>query len=375
MRFIHTADWQLGMKASHVGAASSRVREERLSSARRVIEAVREHGAEFLLVAGDIFEDNGVERGLIQKVADILGNCSVPVYIIPGNHDPLTPGSVWEHPAWRSVETVFVLREEKPVDIPGGVLYPCPVKDKHSRKDPTEWISTEDKKTIRVGMAHGTVEGVPQDEPDHPISRHVFKRSGIDYMALGHWHSTAYYPEPDGAVRMAYSGTHETTGFGERDSGNILIVDIPAPGSAPVITPVQTHRLIWKTIDKELLHTGDLVSLRREIESQENPELMLISLRLKGLLVAEDQDEIARIREILDSRFLFGVVDSSALRPSPQDTRWLESLPPGIMQNIALRLQQMADPQFGRMCPEGASPEVSSRALMELYALLPEVSP
>lgn len=363
------------MKAAHVGKAASRVREERLLATKRVIEAAKDHGAEFVLIAGDTFEDNGVEHGLIQKVADILRSCPVPVYVIPGNHDPLTPGSVWEHPAWKSMENVYVLREEKPVDIRGGVLYPCPVTDKHSRKDPTLWISPEETQIIRIGMAHGSVEGVPQSEPDHPIARDTAARSGLDYLALGHWHSTALYSAADGATHMAYSGTHETTGFSERDSGNILVVDIPAPGAVPVITPVRTGNLKWKIIEKDILHSGDLASVRKEIESQENPELTLVQLRLKGLLATDDRDEIYRIDEILDSRFLSGRVDSSAVRPSPDDTSWLESLPPGVLQTMAARLQLLADPQFTGKRPEGASPEVASRSLMELYALISEVSP
>lgn len=70
MRFLHTADWQIGMKASHVGEAGTRIRDERLAAARRVGEAACGAGAEFILVAGDTFEDNGVDRALIQKVAD-----------------------------------------------------------------------------------------------------------------------------------------------------------------------------------------------------------------------------------------------------------------------------------------------------------------
>ena len=35
MKFLHTADWQLGMKAAHVGEAGARVREERLLAARK----------------------------------------------------------------------------------------------------------------------------------------------------------------------------------------------------------------------------------------------------------------------------------------------------------------------------------------------------
>jgi len=35
MKFLHTADWQIGMRAAHVGAAGTRVREERLSGRGR----------------------------------------------------------------------------------------------------------------------------------------------------------------------------------------------------------------------------------------------------------------------------------------------------------------------------------------------------
>lgn len=144
MRFLHTADWQIGMKASHVGEAGTRIRDERLEAARRVVGAARSAATDFILVAGDTFEDNGVDRVLVQKVADILAGFSGPVYVIPGNHDPLVPGSVWEHPAWKSSENVRVLREETPVEIPGGTLYPCPVRAKRSGKDPTAWIPVEE---------------------------------------------------------------------------------------------------------------------------------------------------------------------------------------------------------------------------------------
>ena len=43
---------------------------------------------------------------------------------------------------------------------------------------------------IAVGLAHGTVEGVPQDPPEFPIARDAAARAGLDYLALGHWHST-----------------------------------------------------------------------------------------------------------------------------------------------------------------------------------------
>ena len=57
VKFVHTADWQIGMKAAHVGAVGKRVRSERLESARRVVEAAASRQADFIIVAGDTFED------------------------------------------------------------------------------------------------------------------------------------------------------------------------------------------------------------------------------------------------------------------------------------------------------------------------------
>jgi len=372
MKFLHTADWQIGMRAAHVGAAGARVREERLDAARRVIETARRNAVEFVLVAGDTFEDNGVDRVLVQTVADILAAFGGPVYVLPGNHDPFMPGSVWEHPAWRSSDRVQVLREERPVDVPGATLFPCPAREKRSGKDPTSWIPEGESRGIRVGIAHGTVEGVYQEEPDYPIARDAAARAGLDYLALGHWHSTATYPAPDGVVRMAYSGTHETTKFGERDSGNALIVEVADVAAPPVLAPVRTGGLTWWVIEGSLREPGDLRRLRERVEAVEHPGASLLDLRVDGLLSAPDRDELSRIGEIVASRFLFGRIDASRLRPSPDDDGWIAGLPAGLLREAAMKLRELADPAYAGPRPQDASPEVACRALLELYALLPE---
>ncbi len=373
MRFLHTADWQIGMKALHVGKAGERVREQRLKTVRTVIERAEEAGVDFVLVAGDIFENNGVDRLSVQKMADILAQAPMPVFIIPGNHDPLVPGCVWEHPAWNdSNRKVRILTENKPVPIPGGVLYPCPVREKYSRKDPTAWILPTEGKEIRIGMAHGTVEGIHQEEPDHPIPRNAAERSGLDYLALGHWHSTTMYPTAEGAVRMAYSGTPEPTRFGERESGNVLIVEIEGRGAIPRIERVGTGALEWEVIEFEVRGAGDPAAVRRKIEGIANPSAVLLEVQLKGLIAPDDRAELERIRGIVSSRFLYGNVNVSRLRPSPEDDRWIEELPPGIVRRAGEKLRQLADPTFAGPRPEGGTPEVASRALIELFALRTE---
>ena len=365
MRFLHTADWQIGMKAAALGDAGARVREERLAAGKRAIEAAREQGVDFILVAGDTFEDNAVDRVLVQRVADILAAFGSPVFIIPGNHDPLAPGSVWEHPAWKSAAQVRVLREETPVEAAGGRLYPCPVFEKRSNRNPTAWIPDDRGDVIRVGMAHGTVEGVHQEEPDYPIPRDAARQCGLDYLALGHWHSYAAYPDEDGVTRMAYSGTHETTKFGERDSGNTLLVDIDRPGATPRITPVRTAGLTWTQLEEDLREAGALAHLREAVEAMGNGDTTLIEITLAGLLHAQDREELERIRQIVASRFLYGRLNTGTLRPSPEDDAWISNLPPGVVREAALRLRDAA----------AAGPdETALRALLELYALVEEAA-
>jgi len=248
------------------------------------------------------------------------------------------------------------MRDEVPVAVPGGTLYPCPDRDKYSRSDPTAWIHAGENGGVSIGLAHGSVEGVQQGEPDYPIPRDAAQRAGLDYLALGHWHSTATYPGEDGAVRMAYAGTHEATGFGERDSGNVLVVDISAAGAAPDVTPVGTGGLCWKQMERDIRHGGDLERLRQEIEALESPSSTLLDLRITGLLSADEQGEIARIGEILNSRLLFSRVDVSELVPSPGDDGWVADLPPGVVRQAGLRLKELTDTGFSGERPEGAFP-------------------
>jgi DNA repair exonuclease SbcCD nuclease subunit len=223
----------------------------------------------------------------------------------------------------------------------------------------------ERESTIRLGIAHGTVEGVRQDEPDYPIPRDAAERVGLDYLALGHWHSSAIYRAPDGAPRMAYSGTPEPTGFGERDSGRVLIVDIPEPGAPPAINLAHTGGISWVRVAGELREPGDLTRLRERLEGLASPDVTLVEIVLSGLLTAQEREELDRIEEIMTSRFLWGRMDARRLRPSPDDDAWIANLPAGIIREAAMRLRNATD----------LSPEVAARALMELYAMAGEVLP
>ncbi len=360
MRFLHTGDWQMGMRAAHVGAAADSVRLARLVALRRMFALAQEQQAEFVLVAGDSFEHHGVDRLLVQQVADVAGSFSGSVFFLPGNHDPLGPGSVWEHPAWAAHQNISICTKAESVEIPGGTLFPCPLREKHSFEDPTRWIDARGASGIRVGLAHGTVQGVPVDEPDYPIARDAATRAGLDYLALGHWHSFAPYSDADGAARMAYCGSPEATKFGERQSGRAVLVEIEAPGASPSLTVLLTGGLIWETWEVEIGRPGDLVRLRAKIEQLEQPGTRLLDLRLTGLFAPAEMGELTRIEELCRARLLFSRIDSAGLRPRPDDSAWIEQLPFGPVREAARELLQLT---------ESASPGAATQALLALYQI------
>jgi len=92
VKFLHTSDWQMGMRAVHAGIKAKEVRDTRFNSALRVTELAKEHQVDFVIIAGDVFEHHDVDDVVVKRTVDILNQFApIPVYVLPGNHDPYVP--------------------------------------------------------------------------------------------------------------------------------------------------------------------------------------------------------------------------------------------------------------------------------------------
>src|SRR5580692_871639 len=96
MRFVHTADWQLGMTRHFLAGEA----QPQYSAARRDAVAglgplAAQVGAEFVVVAGDVFEDNQLAPRDVSQSLEAMRAIGIPVYLLPGNHDPLDASSVY----------------------------------------------------------------------------------------------------------------------------------------------------------------------------------------------------------------------------------------------------------------------------------------
>jgi DNA repair exonuclease SbcCD nuclease subunit len=312
VRFIHTADWQLGQQAHFVGGdGGAQLREARLRTIRRIGEEAHEFGAQFILVAGDVFEHHGIRPDTVRKALDALGEIRIPVYLLPGNHDPYTPDAIYLSRLWQREcpSNVHVLGSREPILLDEAALFPCPLFERHSFDDASEHLHAEFGPTdcVRIGVAHGAIREVLQgligssdEELNNPLPIDLAERARLDYVALGDWHS--YFPIN---ARTYYSGTHEPTRFKEVDPGRIILVSIPEPGAEPEVRTksVATHQFTQKEF---LLNKGeDVTSLEIFLDGIGSKSTTLLDLELKGALDMPSRILLDQLLERTRDRFCF----------------------------------------------------------------------
>lgn len=291
VRFVHTADWQLGMTRHFLDAdAQPRYTQARLDALHRVAEVAREHEAEFVVVCGDVLESNAVGPKVLARTADALAAfAGLPVFLLPGNHDPLDAGSPLRTlAAWPGLEHVHVLDTAGPVPVRAGVeLVAAPWTSKHPTHDlvaaATEGLMADG--TLRVVVAHGAVDELSPDREDPsrialaPLEDAVAD-GRLHYVALGDRHSTTQMGR-SGAVW--YSGTQEVTDRLETDPGNVLVVTV-SDASPPKVEPVHVGRWAFPVVRAELDSAADVEALGRRLEALPAKDRTVLTLALTGTL-------------------------------------------------------------------------------------------
>ncbi|MBX9692975.1 MAG: metallophosphoesterase, partial [Cyanobacteria bacterium] len=88
VRFLHTADWQIGKQFSNIeGDASAFLRNQRIETVKRIGQLATERDADAVLVAGDVFDGTAVRGETILKTFKAMGDSFGGKWLLlPGNH-------------------------------------------------------------------------------------------------------------------------------------------------------------------------------------------------------------------------------------------------------------------------------------------------
>ncbi|AWB83813.1 metallophosphoesterase family protein [Corynebacterium liangguodongii] len=302
LTFIHTSDLQLGMTRKFLPPeAQSRFDEARLRAVARIGELASERGAEFIVVAGDVFEHNSLQALTRGRALEALRKLPVPVYLLPGNHDPLVADSIFRRT--EEIPNVTVLGTFEPIEVrPGVEIVAAPLKAKKAAEDLCAKAlgPLEPTEAIRVLVAHGQVEArtgeFAPDVIDLPNLEASLADRTIDYVALGDTHSTRSLGT---SGRVWFSGSPETTDFfdhtpgvagGEVDSGNALVVSLSKGQDTREIEVEKVPVGGW-TFDAlffDVADRRDVDALLERLRAYPEKDRTVVKYAIKGTLGLED---------------------------------------------------------------------------------------
>jgi DNA repair exonuclease SbcCD nuclease subunit len=383
MRFIHTADWQIGKPFARISDSHKRslVQQARIDAIKSIGALVREVGAECVLVAGDLFDSTSVDKAAVSAACSAIGGIGVPVIAIPGNHDHGGPGSIWEQDFFgREREALapnlVVLREATPYELDSAMVLPCPLTRRTVVGDPTEWLRAGSVYTYlsadkpRIVLAHGSTQTFGGDWDNEsesgPASNLIdlerIPAAEVDFIALGDWHGTKQI-----GPKAWYSGAHEPDHFAkgdDYDTGNVLLVEV-SRGGLPQVTPQRVGRLKWRELSFDLADDSALSELESRLTGLlgQRASEDLLRLTLSGALGVQAAGRLEQMCESLEARLLrLKLVDQTRLAPTDAEIRALtaEGSDP-LVARVAERLVKQAS-------GEGDEAVVARVALRELHA-------
>jgi DNA repair exonuclease SbcCD nuclease subunit len=299
MRFVHTADWQLGITRHFLAGEA----QPRYAAARR--DAVAGLGslaadAEFVVVAGDVFEHNQLAPQVISQSLEAMRAIGIPVYLLPGNHDPLDASSVYTSALFKAEcpANVTVLDRAGIHEVrPGLQIVAAPWRSKAPTTDLVADVLDDlpvDGVT-RVLVAHGGVDVLDPDPTEPSLIRlagveDALARGAVHYVALGDKHSLT---EVGGTGRIWYSGSPEVTNYDdvEGNPGHVLVVDLDEsnPQRPVTVDARKVGRWRFSTLNRQVDSSRDIADLDLNLDLMPDKDRTVLRLALIGSLTVTDR--------------------------------------------------------------------------------------
>ncbi|MDO8684517.1 MAG: metallophosphoesterase, partial [Armatimonadota bacterium] len=256
------------------------------------------------LISGDVFDSNDVSERTVGWLASILKGINIPVCICPGTHDCFDHKSVYRRAGvvWPKNVHIFGVNEDAVFSIPelDLTVRAKPNTSNRSSESPLKDIKKSGATRWEVAMAHGSIV-IPGkiDNTDFPIRREEIEATGLDYIALGHWHSWGDYST--GKVAAFYSGSPECMDFGA-SRGAVASVTLNETGAQVSKCEVGARRMEKMNLSVAGVH--DVEDISREITGKADPELAL-QVTLEGMSEVGFEPDLAALQADLSSSFFY----------------------------------------------------------------------
>jgi DNA repair protein SbcD/Mre11 len=322
LRIIHTADVHLGARHDDLGEQAAAQRERQFAAFKAAVDLAVAEKVDLFLVAGDLFDSNVQPRRSVERVAaelKRLAEARIRSVIIPGTHDVYDRASIYrayDLPAMSGSapgdDMVTVLDPDHPSIHLGAlqtVVHGRVFATKRAPHSPLQGLSVDDAPdappvTWRIGMVHGSIAIPGRTEHDEVvITPEEIAASGLDYLALGHWHSAQ--TGKSGAVTYAYPGAPEAVALDQDRAGKVLLVELEeeAGGRGARIAERQVGRTRFEKSEIDAATVADQPRLIELLGARADPDLVL-DVRLVGVRRDDLDLDLAEIETALAPSFL-----------------------------------------------------------------------
>jgi DNA repair exonuclease SbcCD nuclease subunit len=342
-RLMHMADVHLGARHDDLGPAAAAQRERQFDAFKRAIDLALDEKVDAVLICGDLFDSNSQPKRSVERAAAELarlGERHVPVVVIPGTHDCYDAGSIYRvfdlaelAGAPLDSDLVTVLTDTRRVaqfDNIGITVRAHVFPTKRASESPLAAIAVHDadrtNRNWQVAMIHGSL-AVPGrfDADEVSFTEQEIAASGLDYLALGHWHS--FREGRAGKTVWAYSGAPEAVALDQDGAGQVLIVNLEERDGQRRVTvePRPVGRTRFRKLEVDAARVTSQAELGNQLRELGSPDLVL-DVRLVGVRPEQLDLNIDELERQLMPAFLRLRLRDASLAPlaetqfAPADT-------------------------------------------------------
>ena len=294
VKILHAADFHLDSAFSALTEEQARQRRcESRALVERLVDYANDHGAQLMLLAGDLFDSDHIYSQTGEELSAALGRFSGDVVIAPGNHDYYSLRSAYARILWPENVHIFTSGEMQSISFP---QYGCTVYGAAFTNDEAQpWHGFRAKPgDIAIGVLHGEVGGAHSKY--RAIDPQEIAGSGLRYLALGHVHQSCEVQWAD-QTAWAYSGCLEGHGFDELGEKGFLFGEVDRDDVHLRMVPFSGRRYEILEVDVTDLPPMDAVLRRLPLQTEND----IYRIQLRGE-VAQSID-ISALQEALASRF------------------------------------------------------------------------
>lgn len=319
LRLLHTADIHLGARHADLGAAAAALRERQFAAFQASVDLALAEKVDLFLVAGDLFDSNTQPRRSVDRVAAELARLAqarIRTVIIPGTHDVYDRSSIYRAYDLAALagtrpeqELVTVLTPDRPwihLAAIDAIVHGPVFATKRAPRSPLRDLAAVDTPpaTWKIGILHAAI-AIPgrTDNDEVVITTDEIAASGLDYLALGHWHSAQTAMAGD--VTYAYAGAPEPVAVDQDRAGKVLLVALDERDGHRSVT-VEQRTVGRTTFERREIDAATVESqpaLVAGLLGSASPDLVL-DVRLIGVRRDDLDVEPEEVEDALRGSFL-----------------------------------------------------------------------